>query len=157
MKNNYINIVGLMTGTSMDGIDISIVKSNGHELVNLKNFYYKFHPLSKKKLLKFLKNKFLILTDKKLKALADKFVTKLHYEALKKLNSDAEYDIIGFHGQTIYHNPINKISLQLGDPYSLCKMMKKDVIFDFRSNDLKHGGQGAPLAPIYHKYIMKKK
>ena len=47
-----------------------------------------------------------------------------------------------------FYNPINKISLQLGDPYSLCRMMKKDVIFDFRSNDLKNGGQGAPLAWI---------
>ena len=73
-----------MTGTSMDGIDVSIVKSNGHELINLKNFYYKFNSASKKKLLKFLKNKFLILSDKKLKALADNFITKLHYEALKK-------------------------------------------------------------------------
>ena len=64
-------------------------------------------------------------------------------------------DLIGFHGQTIYHNPIEKTSIQLGNAQLLSNLLKKPVIYDFRSKDLFHGGQGAPLAPIYHKYIVK--
>ena len=63
--------------------------------------------------------------------------------------------MVGFHGQTIYHNPENKISIQLGDPVKLTKMLRKDVIFDFRSNDITLGGQGAPIAPVYHQFILE--
>ena len=55
----------------------------------------------------------------------------------------------------LYHNPKKKISIQLGDPKKLAKLLNKDVIFDFRSNDIASGGQGAPLAPIYHKFIIE--
>ena len=64
--------------------------------------------------------------------------------------------MIGFHGQTIYHNPMNKISIQLGNPKLLAKLLKKDVVFNFREHDIRLGGQGAPLAPIYHKLIIEK-
>ena len=50
-------------------------------------------------------------------------------------------DLIGFHGQTIYHNPEKRISIQLGDPIKLTRMLNKDVIFDFRSNDLALGAK----------------
>ena len=76
--------------------------------------------------------------------------------ALKDLDILNKCDLIGFHGQTIYHNPKKKISIQLGNPKILSKLLNKNVIFDFRSNDLSLGGQGAPLAPIYHKYIIEK-
>ena len=75
--------------------------------------------------------------------------------ALKDLDITETCDLVGFHGQTIHHDPENKVSIQLGDPERLAKMLNKDVIFDFRSNDLKLGGQGAPLAPLYHKFIIK--
>jgi len=65
-------------------------------------------------------------------------------------------DLIGYHGQTIYHNPQNKTSIQLGDPKKLANLLKRDVVFNFRSNDLAHGGQGAPLAPVYHQLIIEK-
>ena len=65
-------------------------------------------------------------------------------------------DLIGFHGQTIYHNPVKKTSIQLGDPKKLALMVNKNVVFNFRSEDIKMGGQGAPLAPIYHKSLMRK-
>ena len=83
-------------------------------------------------------------------------MTNEHYFALKDLDIVNKCDLIGFHGQTIYHNARKKISIQLGNPKKLSKMFNKNVIFDFRSNDLSFGGQGAPLAPIYHKYIIEK-
>ena len=64
-------------------------------------------------------------------------------------------DFIGFHGQTIFHNEKEKISKQLGDGKLLAQLTKKTVIYDFRQNDLKNGGHGAPLTPIFHKILKK--
>ena len=70
---------------------------------------------------------------------------------------DKKIDFIGFHGQTIYHNPIEKISKQLGDGNLLSQLTKKTVIYNFRQNDIKNNGEGAPLTPIFHKLIINKK
>ena len=71
--------------------------------------------------------------------------------------SHEKIDIIGFHGQTIFHDAKEKISKQLGDAKLLSKLTKKNVVYNFRENDLKNGGQGAPLAPIFHKLIVENK
>ncbi len=143
-----------MSGTSMDGIDISLVRTNGLDLIRLnKNFFHEYSFTAKKKLINILKED--INTNMKRKKYLDEFVTNEHYLALKDLDILADCDLIGFHGQTIYHNPINKTSIQLGDPIKLATLLNKDVVFGFRSNDLSKGGQGAPLAPIYHKYIIQ--
>ena len=65
--------------------------------------------------------------------------------------------MVGFHGQTIFHNAKEKISKQLGDGKLLAKLTKKNVVYNFRENDLINGGQGAPLTPIFHKLIVNKK
>ena len=155
MKYNFLNIIGLMTGTSMDGIDVSLVQTNGLELKRLnKNYFYEYNIDTKKQLMDILKED--IVCNLKRKQYLDEFVTNEHYLALKDLDIVESSDLIGFHGQTIYHYPKNKISIQLGDPKLLAKMLKKNVISDFRLNDLASGGQGAPLAPIYHKFIIEK-
>ena len=144
-----------MTGTSMDGIDISLVKTNGINLKRLdKNFYYKYSSETKKFLEDILKRD--ININLKKKSFLDEFITKEHYLALKDLDIVQNCDLIGFHGQTIYHNPKKKISVQLGNPEQLAKLLKKDIIFNYRSEDIISGGQGAPLAPIYHKFIIEK-
>ena len=70
-----------------------------------------------------------------------------------KKNTDWEPDIIGLHGQTIFHDANEKLSVQLGDGSLLSQLTKKTVVYDFRQNDLKNGGQGAPLTPIFHQII----
>ena len=65
-------------------------------------------------------------------------------------------DLISFHGQTIYHNSNEKISNQLGDPKLLSQLTKKNIIYDFRKNDINNGGEGAPLTPIFHQLIASK-
>ncbi len=144
-----------MTGTSMDGIDISLVQTNGVELKRLnQNYFYKYSNETKKFLLSILNVDLKI--NLKRKRYLDNFVTNEHYLALKDLDIVQKCDLIGFHGQTIYHDPKNKNSVQLGDPKKLAKLLNKDVVFDFRSNDITFGGQGAPLAPIYHQLIIQK-
>ncbi len=159
-KNFYC--LGLMSGTSMDGIDASIIYSNG--LDNLKiieNNYYKYDD-ELINILSNFKNKINSLNDlklyqKDLKNLERK-ITILHAEfandILKKAKENV--DLIGFHGQTIYHNPDEKISKQLGDGRLLSQLIKKKIVFNFRENDIKNNGNGAPLAPIYHLAISKK-
>ena len=155
MKYDFLNIIGLMTGTSMDGIDISLVQTNGLDLRRLnKNYFYEYSINTKQKLRNILKED--ISFNLKRKQELDEFITNEHYLALKDLDIIQMTDIIGFHGQTIHHNPVKKTSIQLGDPIRLAKLLNKNVVFNFRSKDLELGGQGAPLAPIYHQFIIEK-
>lgn len=154
MEYNFLNIVGLITGTSMDGIDISLVQTNGLHLNRLnKNYFYKYSTKAKKILSSILKEE--LSFNLKRKDYLDEFITNEHYFALKNLDVLNSCDLIGFHGQTLYHDPKNKISIQLGNPQKLAQLLNKNVVFGFRSKDLSLGGQGAPLAPIYHKFIME--
>jgi anhydro-N-acetylmuramic acid kinase len=144
-----------MSGTSIDGIDISFVHTNGLNLKRLnKNYFYEYNVKTKEKLTNFLKED--LNLNLKRKKFLDEFVTIEHYQALKDLDIVKACDLIGFHGQTLYHDPKNKVSIQLGNPRKLSQMLNKDVVFDFRSKDLSLGGQGAPLAPIYHRFIIEK-
>ena len=154
MKYNFLNIVGLMTGTSMDGIDISLVQTNGLHLKRFdRNYFYEYNTQTKKTLTNILKED--LNFNLKRKDYLDELITNEHYFALKNLDIINSCDLIGFHGQTLYHDPKNKISVQLGNPKKLAQMLNKNVIFDFRSKDLSLGGQGAPIAPIYHKFIIE--
>ncbi len=155
MRFKELNVIGLMTGTSMDGIDISLVKTNGISLKRLNHNYFYRYNLETRELLSEVLNDNVINNLKNKKKL-DKIVTEEHYNAVKNLKLVEKSDLIGFHGQTIYHNPDDKISIQLGNPHQLANMLNKNVIFGFRNEDIEFGGQGAPLAPIYHKFIMKK-
>ena len=154
MQNGIVSC-GLMSGTSADGIDLSLIRTNGLDLEILDNFYFKYSDHTRKKIVQSLNN----FTFKKLLFYQNKlneFITKLHYRALKDSQFLKKTKIIGFHGQTIYHSSKRKLSVQLGNPKLLANLTKKTVVFDFRANDLIHGGQGAPLAPIYHQIIVKK-
>ena len=151
--------LGLMSGTSMDGVDASIIKSDGYgQFINVLDKYYEFDENLQKKLIK-LRNQILekddlITFSSELKDL-EREITIFHSEIVKKISSNyrKEIDFIGFHGQTIFHNANQKISKQLGDGNLLSQLVKKTVVYDFRQNDLKNGGQGAPLVPIFHNLL----
>jgi len=161
MSKSYCSL-GLMSGTSADGVDASIIQSNGdteYEVVLDKYFIYNqdiyenVHNIKEKindsNDLKNLSEKIQLLEKK---------ITLFHVDVVNKIakESKSNIDFIGFHGQTIFHNAKEKISRQLGDGKLLSKHTKKTVICDFRQNDLKNGGHGAPLTPIFHKLLKKK-
>ena len=151
--------LGVMSGTSMDGINLSIVKTNGIHLDELS--INKIVPYSKKTLdalYNILNNLPKSLENEKLLSETSKFVTLDHYQSIKTLlnNVKIKPDIIGFHGQTIYHNPYKRISIQLGSPELLSKLLNINVVGNYRQKDIENGGEGAPIAPIYHKHIIEK-
>ena len=148
-----------MTGTSVDGIDLSLIKSDGLSyFTSIFNKYYKFDNDLRKRVIE-LRDKISSVEDlkeysEKLKIIERDF-TLFHAEIINEIFKDykEDIDLIGFHGQTIFHRPNIKTSLQLGDGKLLSQLTQKLVINDFRKNDLDNGGQGAPLVPIFHKLI----
>ena len=159
MSKEY-TALGLMSGTSGDGVDASIIQSDGQNKCKVildkyfeydsdiyKNIYKLKEKINNSKDLKIL-SKEIIELEKKITLFHEKVFTDLSHEKV---------DLLGFHGQTIFHNAEEKISKQLGDGKLLSTLTKKNVVYNFRENDLKNGGQGAPLAPIFHKLLVDNK
>ena len=159
MEKIYTSL-GLMSGTSMDGVDASIIKSNGEDNYEvIFDQYFKYDDEIYKELVdirgkinssKDLEDNSVALTN------IERKITLFHASVCKRIISDnsTNIDLIGFHGQTIFHNPNEKISKQLGDANLLSALLKKKVIYNFRENDICNGGQGAPLAPIFHQLLI---
>ncbi len=158
--------LGLMSGTSMDGVDASIISSiDGTKYDEKFDRYYEYDNDLYQKISN-IRDK--IFTSKDLKKLSkelkllEKEITLFHVKLVNDVSNLVKKmqvpnpEILGFHGQTIFHNPEEKISVQLGDGKLLSHLTKKTVIYDFRKNDLENGGQGAPLTPIFHESLRDK-
>ena len=156
MKKKLFTSVGLMSGTSMDGVDLSIIQSDGkYEFYNILDEYFEYDANLREELIR-LRN--IILSQNDLLKYSEELgnlerkITVFHAEKIKHIlvEHNNEIDLIGFHGQTIFHDSQKKISKQLGDGNLLSQLLKKKVVYDFRQKDLENGGQGAPLTPIFH-------
>ncbi len=152
-----------MSGTSGDGVDASVINSDGKgQFKVLINKYFQYTDDISENIYKLKKNINKVEDIKKyaseIKDLERK-ITLFHSNVVSNCatNNDFEIDLIGFHGQTILHSPKDKYSKQLGDGKLLSQLSKKKVIYDFRQNDLAEGGEGAPLSPIFHQLIVKEK
>ena len=152
--------LGLMSGTSMDGIDASIIKSNGDDKYEvILDHYFEYEEEIYKRLVD-IRNKINSIKDLEVNSIAlakiERKITLFHASVCKKIISENfdNIDLIGFHGQTIFHNADKKISKQLGDAHLLSGLLKKKVVYNFRENDMLNGGQGAPLAPIFHQLLV---
>jgi anhydro-N-acetylmuramic acid kinase len=162
MEKFYTSL-GLMSGTSMDGVDASVIKSDGENYYEpVFDKYFEYDEVIYSDLLK-LRDKInskkdLTTNSSQISELERKitlFHAKISEEIIKNVGIDV--DLIGFHGQTIFHNAQQKISKQIGDGNLLSSLLKKDVVYNFRKNDIFNGGQGAPLASIFHNLLIQQR
>ena len=141
--------LGLMSGTSMDGVDAALVCTDGERIEKIGPTAAKpYDPAFREKLRR-------LLGGKGWTRGVSRKLTELHAEAVKSLLKTAAFEasdvaVIGFHGHTILHESKRRRTVQIGDGALLAKRTGIDVVSDFRSADVAAGGEGAPLAPLYH-------
>ena len=160
MEKN-LSALGFMSGTSGDGVDSSVISSNGKDSIIIKYNRFDTYPSELSNKIHRIKENVSKMQDllkysSKIEEL-EREITLFHVKAVNKIVKDCRVniDLIGFHGHTIYHNSDEKISKQIGLGTSLSRKTNKTVVYNFRQNDIKNGGEGAPLAPIYHFALIK--
>lgn len=146
--------IGLMSGTSLDGVDVALVVTDGEGHVAQEGYAFILYPAE-------IREKTRALFNREPDAAIERELTLLNAEAVKKILSDknlkpADIDVVGYHGQTISHNPERGHTCQMGDGALLARLTGIDVVNDLRSADVRAGGQGAPLVPVYHQALAAK-
>jgi len=151
--------IGLMSGTSMDGIDVALLRTDGEAVVERgPSLYLPYDDALQARWKKaLLTAKAIRVRTERPDDLADveRALTLCHAAAVKSflLRNNLEpndIDVIGFHGQTVLHRPDEALTVQIGDGPLLAEETGVDVVYDMRANDMVFGGQGAPLIPVYH-------
>jgi len=159
MEKFYTSL-GLMSGTSMDGVDASVIRSDGENNYQpIFDKYFEYDRVIYSDLINLrdqINSKKDLTTNSHQISELERRITLFHAKISKEIIKSAgiEVDLVGFHGQTILHNAQEKISKQIGDGNLLSSLLKKDVVYNFRENDILNGGQGAPLASIFHNLLV---
>jgi anhydro-N-acetylmuramic acid kinase len=139
-----------MSGTSMDGVDAAFVVTDGRTRVEAGPAITAPYPEALRARIRS------VLGGKGPVAEVEREVTLAHVECVRRLRARhelGEIDLIGFHGQTILHRPEEGRTWQIGDGALLAERTRIDVVCDFRTADVQAGGEGAPLAPVYHQAL----
>ena len=148
-------VIGLMSGTSLDGIDAAYLKTDGIQIKEMgPGLTVPYEPAFRQALFDLLQDSFSLNS-----AALEQELTDLHTQVVQRLidQSDIQPQLIGFHGQTIFHRPrtesLQARTLQIGDGQKMANDLGVPVAYDFRQNDVTHGGEGAPLVPIFHQAL----
>jgi len=144
-----MRIIGLMSGTSLDGVDAALVETDGETVFATgRALTHPFPPVLRARLRTLLDRAETTPPDDPALLETTEKLTLHHAEAVRALGEPA--DLLGFHGQTILHRPDQRRTWQIGDAALLASATSIPVAYDFRSADVAAGGQGAPLVPLYH-------
>jgi anhydro-N-acetylmuramic acid kinase len=161
---SILRAIGLMSGTSLDGIDAAVLDTDGQGIAAFGPTAYRPYGDAERSLL------LRALADGRqlsarqdrpgVLAEAESFVTETHAETVSRLLRDNAIDpqsvaVVGFHGQTVLHRPKARLTVQLGDGAALAERLGLPVAYDFRAADVAAGGQGAPLVPLYHAALAR--
>jgi anhydro-N-acetylmuramic acid kinase len=159
-------VVGLMSGTSMDGIDAALLLTDGQSFVKdmgSASLKYSDEFRARLKLAESAVREALgdLNQARIICPTLDQIITEstdLHVDVTEHLLQKYDYranqiHLVGYHGQTLFHRPAIGITVQVGDGKRLAQRLKIPVVYDFRINDVRHGGQGAPFAPLYHEAL----
>lgn len=148
------HVIGLMSGTSADGVDAALLLTDGREIATpIAHASVPYDDALRGDILALMHGK------GNIDAIADA-LTETHRQAVEAVITAGaiareNIALIGFHGQTIEHKPDQGYTLQIGKPQWLATRTGIPVVADFRSNDIRHGGQGAPLVPLYHAALAR--
>ncbi|MCE9650376.1 MAG: anhydro-N-acetylmuramic acid kinase [Parvibaculum sp.] len=156
--------LGLMSGTSIDGVDAALIETDGELSVTPgPSLAVPYTPEERAVLRKALEvSKSWAAGEPMPEAVAEaeRLLTLAHAQAVRALLKQAgltpaDIDVIGFHGQTVLHQPASRRTVQIGMGAELARLTGIDVVNDFRSADVAAGGHGAPLVPLYHQALVK--
>ncbi|HUN94824.1 MAG TPA: anhydro-N-acetylmuramic acid kinase [Bradyrhizobium sp.] len=154
--------VGLMSGTSLDGVDVALIETDGKQIKAFGPSGYRPYTDRERSLLLQALTEAVDLTKRDARPGilrdAERAVTIAHAEAIAIFTAQnritpEDIDIVGFHGQTVLHRPERGLTVQIGDAPALAKAIHIPVMHDFRAADVAAGGQGAPFVPVYHRAL----
>lgn len=160
---SVIRALGLMSGTSMDGVDVAMIDTDGESAVQQGPASYRPYTDAERRLLRAALQEARGLADRRQRpgALgpAEEMVTRAHAEAIEIFLGEhgvarASVGVVGFHGQTVLHRPEARLTVQIGDGPALARACGLPVVYDLRAADVAAGGQGAPLVPVYHRALV---
>jgi anhydro-N-acetylmuramic acid kinase len=154
-------VVGLMSGTSMDGVDAAVLVTDGTVIEGFGPRVFRAYSEAERAVLRDALGAAATLADRTARpgklAEAERVVTGAHGEAVERLlaeNPDVQPELVGFHGQTVFHAPKRGLTVQIGDAQGLAKRLGVAVVHDFRAADVAAGGEGAPFVPVYHQALV---
>ena len=156
--------IGLMSGTSCDGVDVALVETDGERLWRLGPSGYRAYTEEEGALLRRAIAAAVSIAERGERpaplADAEALVTAAHAEAVEAFLAangivPSTVEVIGFHGQTVRHDPARRLTVQLGNGETLAARLGIPVVHDFRAADVAAGGQGAPLVPVFHRALAK--
>jgi anhydro-N-acetylmuramic acid kinase len=154
--------LGMMSGTSLDGIDIALIVTDGERISEFGPALTVPYSDDDRSVLRTALREASRLSDRNARpgmlGSAEELVTVRHAEAIAQFlataaGSNGSIDLVGFHGQTVLHDPNRRLTVQIGDGQALAERCKLPVVWDFRADDVAAGGQGAPLVPAYHRAL----
>ena len=157
MSSSFLHALGLMSGTSVDGVDVALIETDGERLASLGPVLTVPYTDDVRRV---IRAAFGAEQPNEVTAAAERAVTEAHLDAVRRWSRESgvalsTLDIVGFHGQTITHRPEKCFTWQIGDGGVLAKALGVRVVNDLRGADVLAGGQGAPLVPIYHAALVR--
>jgi anhydro-N-acetylmuramic acid kinase len=157
MSSPFLHALGLMSGTSVDGVDVALIETDGERLASLGPVLTVPYTDDVRRV---IRAAFGAEQPNEATAAAERAVTEAHVDAARRWSRESgvalsTLDVVGFHGQTITHRPENRFTWQIGDGGVLARALGVRVVNDLRGADVLAGGQGAPLVPIYHAALVR--
>jgi anhydro-N-acetylmuramic acid kinase len=160
----WLTAIGLMSGTSLDGVDAAVINTDGERIGRLGPTGYRSYTDGERHLLiaalaaaRNLSNR----GDRPAPiAEAEDMITSVHAQTVEALIAAhgierSSIAVVGFHGQTVTHRPEQRLTVQIGDGQALARQLGIPVVHDFRAADVAAGGEGAPLVPIFHYALVE--
>lgn len=162
-SKNMVIAVGLMSGTSMDGVDVALLETDGIAVGRFGPAMTRSYSADERNVLRAALEEARQLRSRDARpgilGKAERMITRVHAEAVRdflagNVIEPQSVGVIGFHGHTVLHNPKAGLTVQLGSGEDLANELGIPVVYDLRAADIAAGGQGAPLVPIYHKALV---